>query len=158
NTNKLNVYRSSYQRGEIQAQYEKRYKPFLPKPQPRVTGVTVSVDIFPSERRMALRGAFDLENKSGQPCTEVLINLPTELATSGLARGVRGKRIDAAEQAIYRLELAEPLQPEQKTQLDFDLSYGHKGFANSDSGTELVYNGTFFSSGYLPTIGYREGR
>ena len=159
NTNRLNVYRSSYQGGEIQAEYEKRYKSFLQKPQPRVTGVKVSVDIFPSERRVALRGAFDMENKSGQPCTEVLINLPIEMVINKLELAVKGTRIDDAEQGVYRIELGfDPLQPHQKTRLDFDLSYGYKGFANSDSGTELVYNGTFFSSGYLPTIGYREGR
>jgi aminopeptidase N len=35
-----------------------------------------------------------------------------------------------------------------------DMYYETKGFENEGSNTQIVYNGTFFNSGYLPSIGY----
>lgn len=44
----------------------------------RVTEISVSVDIFPAEQRVSLRGTYDLENKSGIPLNAVELNLDQE--------------------------------------------------------------------------------
>lgn len=157
NTNRLNHYRTSFERGALRARYEKQYKRLKDSPQPRVTGITVAADLFPSERRVSLRGTYDLENKSGAPCRSVAIDLPSEVVIGKLDLSLANRRvIDDKEIGFYEFELSEPLPSGGKARLDFELTYGHPGFVNGESGTDLVYNGSFFNDGLLPTLGYAE--
>ncbi|RZK27366.1 MAG: hypothetical protein EOO57_22905, partial [Hymenobacter sp.] len=79
---------------------------------------------------------------------------------------VRSLRLGAAGQAtlvlndttaglrLYRL--ARPLAPGDSIPLTLSLDYRELGFPNAGSNTDIVENGTFVSSGYLPSLGYRE--
>ena len=40
--------------------------------------------------------------------------------------------------------------------LDFDLAYPNPGFVNSMPNTDIVRNGSFVNSSYLPFIGYQQ--
>jgi hypothetical protein len=159
NTNRLNHYRGTFQQGELQAQYEKKYKKFEKTPQARITDVSVAVDIFPSERRASVKGSYLLENKNDVPCTTVEVNVFNEADIARLDLNRDNKRVvDDKELGFYRFELAEPLQPHEKARLDFDLGYQHRGFVNGEGGTDIVYNGSFLNSGLLPSLGYGEFR
>src|SRR6266851_436355 len=159
NTNRLNHYRTGFERNELQARYEKQYKRLKDAPQPRVTGISVSADLFPSERRVSLRGTYDLENKAGAPCDSVAINLPSDAVIGKLDLSLANRRvIDDETIGFYQFELAEPLPAGGKARLNFELAYEHPGFVNGESGTDVVYNGSFFNSGVLPALGYTEGR
>src|SRR4029079_9540891 len=62
---------------------------------------------------------------------------------------------------IYALE--EPLQPGDSLTLSFDVRFAHRGFANegprsSGAGIAILDNGTYFTSGALPFIGYQPMR
>ncbi len=57
---------------------------------------------------------------------------------------------------IYRFN--PPLAPGASGELNFDLEYATRGFQNDESPTEIVYNGSFISSGSLPQFGYQEGQ
>src|SRR5205085_6278702 len=59
----LNPYRSEFAREELQAEYERKYKSYLGKPQPKVVASRVDVDIFPYEHDIRFRGTYKLENK-----------------------------------------------------------------------------------------------
>ncbi|HEX8404647.1 MAG TPA: ABC transporter permease, partial [Duganella sp.] len=71
NTNLLNDYVPSDVAMDRQADYEKHYRKYKDLPQPRITDVRADVDIYPAERRVAIRGHYLLENKTGAPLSEL---------------------------------------------------------------------------------------
>jgi hypothetical protein len=64
------------------------------------------------------------------------------------------KVLDDKDNGFYIYKLSTPLNPGDSIKLDIDLEYFPKGFKNSEAGTAIVYNGTFFNSAYLPSLGY----
>ena len=160
NTNVLNRYETTHDRQARQVAYEKRYKASAAEPQPKITAVTLAVDLFPSEQRVRMRGRYALENKTGKPITTVQLGLaqardltirqfelgvPARLAEDDLPLGVR------------TYALAAPLAPGATTTLAFDLELPTHGFMNEGSNTAVVYNGTFINGRLLlPMIGYQE--
>ena len=71
NTNILNTYVTTHDREQRQADYEKQYKSLANQPQPKITDVTVTVDLYPSEQRVRMRGRYALQNRSGQPIDSI---------------------------------------------------------------------------------------
>jgi hypothetical protein len=51
-------------------------------------------------------------------------------------------------------ELAAPLAPGEKLDINFNVGYTSRGFKDGNERPELAYSGTFFDSSYFPTIGY----
>ena len=160
NTNVLNRYETPTSRQALQAEYEKRYKPLAAEPQPKVTAVTLAVDLFPSEQRVRIKGRYALENKSAKPVTRVLLAFAAadKLLIHQLDFGVAGRlEKDDADEGIRLYRLDAPLAPGAKTTLAFDLELPTHGFTNEGSNTAVVYNGTFLNgNAVLPLIGYQE--
>ena len=160
NTNVLNRYETNTGRQALQVEYEKRYKPTAAEPQPKITAVTLAVDLFPSEQRVRMKGRYALENKSGKPVTNVHLafapaakltihqldfGVPSRLEKDDVELGIR----------VYRLEA--PLAPGARTTLAFDVELPTRGFSNEGSNTAVVYNGSFINGlAVLPLIGYQE--
>src|SRR5258708_24559920 len=82
NTNVLNRYVSSRQRERAVAEYEKKYRQYLDLPQPRVTDVHVSVELYPEDRSANVRGTMLLENKTQLPIDRIAITLPLRRSKS----------------------------------------------------------------------------
>jgi hypothetical protein len=157
NTDVLNPYRNEFEREELRAQYEKLYKPYLAKPQPKVTAAKVAVDIFPHEHRADLKGALRLRNKSGEPVPELYVGVLETAEIRSLAGSVPMKLVDSRRDLGWmRYTLERPLAPGEEMSLDFDLSYAARGFTNAGSDRTVVDNGTFMNSSLLPQLGYVE--
>ena len=160
NTNILNVYQTRSERERQQADYEKQYKATRLEPQPKVVGVKINVELFPSTQRARLSGTYRLENKNIVPVENIRLTFmaarqlqydrlefdqPTELASNNEAMGLRN----------YKLKT--PLAPGGKLSLNFDLSLPTRGFLNSGANTSVVNNGTFINGRQiLPFIGYQD--
>ena len=160
NTNVLNPYVTTYRMQARQADYEKRYKALEPAPQPKITDVTVAVDLFPAEQRVRMKGRYVLENRTAKPVAaihlsflrgerlvihELRFDSPTTLVTDDMKTGLRSYR------------LASPLAPGQHLALDFDLEVPTHGFTNTGATTDVVANGSFVNGqSVLPLIGYQE--
>lgn len=160
NTNVLNTYRTSDEAKKLSAGYEQKYKRYAKRPQPRIVAVKVQADIFPAERDVRFRGHYWLLNRTRQAIDSVHLVGATDAAVKQLAFGRAARQVlhDSVGDIEYRIfRLAQPLQPGDSVQLNFDLSYTNPGFQNSGSNTSLVYNGTFINSELLPHIGYQEG-
>ena len=158
NTNVLNRYLTARDGQARQANYEKKYKPLEAVPQPKVTAVKLSVDLYPREQRVRMRGTFALANKNDRPIEFVHLFFlqgeklafnklefatPATLAKEDLPVGLKS------------YQLATPLPPGGVTVLDLDLEVPTHGFENSGSNTQVVYNGTFVNGGFvLPFVGY----
>lgn len=157
NTSILNKNISSKKMEEMQADFETKYKRFTKTPQPRIVSAKWNADIFPKERGVKMNGYYILKNKTGKPIDSVIINLFTELHFNELKfNTVTTLLLDDKENGFQIYKLATPLQPGDSIKFEMNLDYFPKGFKNSDAGTSIVYNGTFFNNQLLPSIGYSE--
>jgi ABC-2 type transport system permease protein len=160
NTNILNHYETSYDREARRADYEKRYKVMAADPQPKITAVTLTVDLFPAEQRVRMRGHYALENKTGKPVTMLDLNFLAgrQLVVRQLELGVPARLTDDDMPiGVRRYAIDPPLAPGATTTLAFDLELPTHGFTNEGSNTAVVYNGTFINGQHvLPLVGYQE--
>ncbi|RZK97274.1 MAG: hypothetical protein EOO62_28300, partial [Hymenobacter sp.] len=162
NTNVLNDYMTPKQGEKRQVAYEKQYRRLKDVAQPRIVAVDLNTDIFPTTRAVHFQGQFMLVNKHTRALDTVIVSLPVEQhpRVRALALGTVGQATLALNDTTYGLRLyrlARPLAPGDSLALRMDIFYQERGFPNSGSNTDIVYNGTFINSGYLPGLGYREG-
>ncbi len=157
NTHVLNPYRTEFESEALKAEYERRYKPLALRPQPKVVGVKVAVDIHPHEHRIAFRGAYTLRNRSGAPVAELYLNL-LETANVNRIAGSIAKTLAEERRDLgwLRYALERPLADGETMTLEFDLDYPPRGFSNSGASRTVVDNGTFVNSFMLPTLGYQD--
>jgi ABC-2 type transport system permease protein len=154
NTQVVNTMRSSEGRKDLQAEYERAYRQYVDLPQPRVTQVAYTIDLFPERRAMRFHGKQTIENKHSQPISDLHFVLTPEFETqielpeSQLATDDR--RLNYR---IYKLDT--PLQPGESREMEFTVSYTAKGFEQSPSVMQIMPNGTFFNNGIAPQIGYQ---
>jgi ABC-2 type transport system permease protein len=160
NTNILNTYRTSFESDELQAQYERLYKAHEKEPQPRITDVSVNIDIFPDERRLVARGRYTLANTRERPVSKVYVNLTERTDIRSLRFQPAARQVVAdPERGLYAYELGEPLARGATMTLEFDLAYAPRGFANSGPTGRVMGNGTFVNNTeILPVLGYAPGR
>ncbi len=160
NTNVLNIYSSEYDDQKRQADYEKKYKPLAAEPQPKITGVTLDVALYPAEQRVRVRGSFTLQNKTGLPVNTLNLGLLAgqRIDIRALDIGVPAQQVeDDKRLGLRRYKPAQPLAPGAITPLAFDLEQATHGFTNEGSNTAVVYNGSFLNGrAVLPVIGYLE--
>jgi hypothetical protein len=157
NTNILNPYRTEFQGEALRARYEKAYKAFEKKPQPKVVGVRVAVDIYPYEHRVALEGTYTLKNKSGAAVPELYVGLLETAELRKMAGSIALKLVEEARELGWRrYALERPLADGERMTLDFEIDYAPRGFANSGASRTVVDNGTFVNSGLAPALGYQD--
>ncbi len=157
NNNVLNKNISNKKQEEQQADFEKNYKRYTFTQQPRIVSAFWNVDIFPKERGAKMKGYYILKNKSNKNVDSIIVNLYNEIKIDELQfEHAATKVVDDKENNFYIYKLSTALKPGDSIKLNISLNYFSKGFKNSDAGTAFVENGTFFNSGYLPSIGYSE--
>ena len=139
-----------------QADYEKNYKRFEKRPQPRPRSVKYTIDIFPETRNMVMRGEEEVQNAYLQPLDEIHFTLDRNYDTRIEIPGAALVKDDARlNYRIYRF--ATPLEPGERRTFQFTVKSHNRGFENSLSNAELVQNGTFFNSTVGPVVGYGAG-
>jgi hypothetical protein len=155
NMHVIGDYRTNYQKDQLRAQYELRYKKFASVAQPRIAAVDLRLDIAPATRSLTVRGSYRLDNRSGQPVSEIFISqLPGAALT--LDFGQRATLLLAdTERGFHIYRLAAPLAPGASLQLGFDLRFAPKGVSGVGGDTPVVANGTFFNTEILPHLGYQ---
>ncbi len=155
NTNVLNKYRTEFERNRIFAEYERRYKNLEHAPQPRITDVDWTADLYPAQEALRAHGRYTLVNKTRQPISAVYVDVDPDVTIHRLAVGSVAKPTTSdARVGFHTFTLPAPLPPGAATWLEFDLELRPHGFQNGQASTSIVGNGTFFSSDNLPHIGY----
>lgn len=157
NTNILNRYDTSHELNLLMEQYERLYKQHETKPQPRITDVSIRVELYPEQRVMETTGVYELVNRSETAIPVVYMTLPSLdiiIEKMELNRPFTWE-IDDGERCFYALALHDPLQPGDSVKLNFSVAYRSRGFPNARMNTDFVENGTFFNNwSYFPSIGY----
>jgi hypothetical protein len=155
NTNVLNEWMSDRRIADLQASYEKRYKQYESLPQPRVTTVSVEVDLHPESRRVDVRGDLTLRNRSRETIRELHLTIPDEFELASL--NLPGEALTLGDEEVgYRVyALGDPLEPGEEMPLRFEGSVVSRGFRDRNFNGRVSENGTFLDSSQIaPHIGY----
>lgn len=154
NTNILNKNSSSKKQEKESANFEKKYKHFEKTPQPRIIAANWDAAIFPLKRGVKMKGYYILKNKHNKPLDSIIVNLNTEINLKALTfNKLSTKVLNDTTNGFMIYKLEKPLQPGDSIKMTMDIDYFPKGFKTTAS-TTIVYNGTFFNSMILPSIGY----
>jgi hypothetical protein len=158
NYNVVNRYRTGAQKELDAAAYERHYRQYAALPQPRITAVRLDVDIVPGQRSLAVKGRYELENKSGVPITQVFIHEDSQAQVRALRFSAR-VHPGLADRALgfYGYQLAAPLAPGATLAIEFELAFapGDMGIPGLGLDTPVLGNGSFFDNSILPHIGYQ---
>ncbi|MET0322856.1 MAG: M1 family aminopeptidase [Duganella sp.] len=159
NTNVLNKYQPSDVAMDEQARYEKSYRKYKDLPQPSIIDVRADVDIYPAQRRVALRGHYRLENKSAAPLTELHLQRNADVDTRFANLPPHTVTLDDKKLGFSVLQLAQPIAPGAQLDLDFTVAVQHEGFTNKGEADSINLNGTFFNdTEFFPRFGYQNAR
>jgi hypothetical protein len=157
NTNILNKHYSQFDAEEIAVQFEKKYKKYETRPQPKLSAVLLNVDLYPAEQSVHATGRFTLENKTRMAVDTLHILFPDgvdirQLSFSRKATLVMNDTING-----YRMyRLSQTMLPGDTIAMNFDVNKASEGFQHDFTGLGTpLYNGTFINNqGFLPSIGY----
>ena len=150
----LNEYLDAKARRDIQADYERRFKPYENLLQPKVTAVDAAINIYPRRRSFDGTVSMTLQNKTSQPIAQIHV---TDLRQS--VTNLRFDRpfhlVSSAARDIYSIYgLDPPLAPGETIILTCNVGHQTHGFRDGNELPEFAYNGTFFDSDYFPYVGY----
>ena len=163
NTNVLNTYIPDDELVELRADYERQYGKYEGIPQPTRVATTLNIEIYPDKRAATIRGRYRLVNRDTVPIDSVHLEpapgLGTRMTFDRPAKAV----VNDDRQGHYIYALDEPLQPGDSLTLEFDLRLERRGFRNTGlgpngAGRGIFENGTYFTNGGLPLIGYQPAR
>ncbi len=158
NTHVWNTYLSNKDAENKQALYERLiYDKFHGKvypegiPHPSILATKFDVDLHPHEPRMVVHGSYLLENRTGQPLSDIHVHMQPDPVVESWTIDLPGATIKAMpadyEQLHYRIyHLATPMQPGQQLTMGFTTVLGTHGFGNNVLNTRIVDNGTFITN------------
>ncbi|MDI9310254.1 MAG: M1 family aminopeptidase [Limnohabitans sp.] len=137
--------------------YEKQFRRFQNKPQPIITQVVTTVDLFPKENRYIIKGNYVMENKSQEAISEVLIGFPDDFKV--IKAVVKNANTSIAiHQQNQAVRLPEVLHSKANLTLEFELTYQLRPVKGHQSFNAIIENGSFMRiSRYYPQIGYDSG-
>ncbi len=137
-----------------QANYERQYRKYSNRPQPTVTSIITTVDLFPEENAYHIKGTYTLENKTNENIDSILVNFPNDFKIKSASLQIADEIITVKDQ-YQVLVLQKALMPNQKATFHFNISYQWKAVNGHQSFNAIVENGSFMRiSRYYPHFGY----
>lgn len=140
------------------AQYERVYGRFEGVPQPVRTSTRLLIEIQPDRGLATVNGSYRLVNPHASAIDSVhvepALSVETRVTFDRSARVVLAD--DRLGHFIYRLD--EPLQPGDSLELRFEATLRPRGLRHGGAGRPIMKNGSYFTSGALPVIGYQARR
>ncbi len=157
----LNKYRNPEQSRELAVAYEKNYRKYYRRPQPKITSMKINVDLFLKERRVESSGVMTITNKTTSPIDSLHLEISSGfshfLLKTLTINGLTPKQIFADDDNRYYIyKLPQTLQPGDSATMAIATTAQLKGFRNGGEETFVIAdNGTFFNAGDIfPTFGY----
>lgn len=141
-----------------QAEYEKTYAPLKGLPQPKIRSIFTDIDIHPTERRVESVVRYRVENPHDAPIPMLHLEIQPSLEQLEVDLGGATLVKEDRPQGVWQYEFETPMQPGESREFRFRFRFAPQGFSNGTGQTQVVENGTFFNSGFLPSFGYSEGR
>ncbi|MBK8555784.1 MAG: ABC transporter permease [Lewinellaceae bacterium] len=156
NTQVLNTYKNSRQGENLQVEYEKKYKQYTGRLQPRVYNAFYDIDLHPETRSLKVLGTFKARNIYHQAIDTLFVNVPRYGKFSISNERLKLLENDSSlNMRIFRFEPA--LMPGDSLVLNFSTDFEPTGFENEVRWNRIVQNGTFFdNTDVIPIFGYQE--
>lgn len=155
-TNIFNHYTTEQQSLQMMENYEREYTQYQTMPQPTVVDIKVDVDIYPESRKYQAKGRYIIENQTAEPLTQILVSV---LNQSHIQQQVDIKQAtlanyDARYQS-YLYQLDSPMQPGEKTELNFTLLVVHNAFSALDGEHYVTKGGAYIElEDVMPQFGF----
>ncbi|MFN8583460.1 MAG: hypothetical protein U0163_21100 [Gemmatimonadaceae bacterium] len=156
NTNVVNEYRTSIDSSAGQ-QHTRRRCAAWQLPQPRITDITLAVDLYPNEPRVAARGVYAVENTTSAPLKRSVswsraLEQKSFLGTL-YANELRMQSLDVAGAQLTRkfpdlhYRIVQPAACARTlVRIRFQTVSEQRSFRNSSNETRVVANGTFIDN------------
>ena len=154
NTNVLNLYQTAPDKDRDLADAERELLPFEKLTMPRITAVTLNVQLYPREAKAVTTGLWRVENRSSAPISQIHINWSDRLRIDKLAipGAVLQKKYEKFPYSIYKLDPA--MQPGEVREISFTTTLQERGFPNGAPLTRIVGNGSFIDNSEIePHLG-----
>jgi ABC-2 type transport system permease protein len=154
NTQMRNTYANTRQIEQRQLRYEKDYKQYEHRRQPRVYAARYDIDLRPETRSLFVEGAFKTRNIYNQNIDTLWVNIPRNGRFD--LENPRLKPLLNDSLLYWRMYRIEPaLAPGDSMELRFSTRFEPEGFENELSWNRIVQNGTFFdNTDIIPIFGY----
>ncbi len=120
----------------------------------RVVGLSLSIDLFPSERTFIANGTYTIVFHGDQRSDQLVIATPAiEGYTTEL--DVPGKEIEkSTPESTREFKLSESLVPGDTVKYSFRSRFKPRALETKNPNTEIVYNGTVIGTRYFPAPKY----
>ncbi len=150
----LNRYETPDDVEALLAGFERKYLKYENLPQPTIDKVTLDIQLYPEERQLVTTGSYEMINRTGAAIRDVHVR--SDRDTDYRRLSLQGTRLVSDDKVygyrIYRFD--RPLQPLQRTRLDFQSEIRRRGFTAFDPATDILENGTFINNAsFAPRIG-----
>jgi hypothetical protein len=155
NTKVINTYQTTDQQELVQVNYEKKYKQYEMRIQPRTTALDYKIELYPERRALEVSCKQVLKNKNKAAVDTLFFTLPLTYSSVIDLPGAQLLLMDTVHKfAMYRLDKS--LLPGDSLVMNLSMKYHPRGIENDVSITSIVDNGTFFNNAdILPQIGYQ---
>lgn len=153
--NNIKNKRTSRKEGEkLRVKWEKDYKKYQGKAQPRVVAVNVDMNIFPKKLDFKASGTYKMINKTDEVIDSLFLNHNSYPSTFKFNKPNTLVFEDTIQNFdIYQLKT--PLQPGDSLELTFTVKNKENNFFRKNS--PVRYNGTFINNFELfPNFGYSD--
>ncbi|CAM2005551.1 Peptidase-M1 domain-containing protein [Acanthopleuribacter pedis] len=154
NTNVLNEHLTTQEATARRVAFEKRTRPFLGQPIPRIIEVDTEVAIYPDRGRVESRGFYLLENKTEQAVSELHVHFSSRLEIAALSLEGGWERERDPVFNFVTLTMVPAMMPGEQRTLRFETVLQQRGFTSGRPDVHLVRNGTFLrDSRLMPYLG-----
>jgi hypothetical protein len=156
-TKVINTFKTSDQAKKHLADYEKLYKQYEDRNQPRTIDLNYRIELYPEKRGLEVSCRQRMKNK-GSTAIDTLFFTHSTIYKSEIALAGSVKLLSDTVLGFSIYRLTKPLMPGDTIDVSLSMRYFPEGVENEVSVTSIVDNGTFFNnSDILPQIGYQSG-
>lgn len=154
-TKVINTYKSEDEMESAQIEYERLYKKFEGRNQPRIHALDYHIELYPERRALMVTCMSTVRNTGSSAIDSLYFTLPPSYRSEMEIPGARILLMDTVRKfSIYRL--SSPMQPGDSLTMRMSMKFEPRGIENEVTQTSIVNNGTFFNNAdILPTIGYQ---
>ncbi|WP_324759017.1 ABC transporter permease/M1 family aminopeptidase [Sphingobacterium thalpophilum] len=148
-----NPYYTSLDYEKQSVEWEKKYKKYQDRPQPRVVDVKFNMDIFPSKRSFKAQASYVLKNKTTSAIDSIFINYNDY--DYSFSFNVSNKLISTDDKYNFNIyKLDKPMAPGDSIVFSFSTVSPANTWVNQKS--PVKGNGTFINNMVFPNIGYSD--
>ncbi|MDE2729754.1 MAG: hypothetical protein OXI19_17140 [Gemmatimonadota bacterium] len=160
NVNATGNFRTVAEENAEAAAYELRHKHVESRPHPKISGLDLSIALFPETRRAEYAAALDLTNTGETPIDTLHLNFKDFVTIESVSVENEALTPISADEEFqqYAYGLPVTLQPHENVVLNIACTLDYIGFSQSDPQAALTFNGTLMDRDIIPVIGYNDGR